>query len=346
MLAGDWVPDETHKIDFANLPRIASEHAVVSDVIKLGGKRVHQHNYLAWHDGLFWVMWSDGPGKSNGYGQVPHHDLAGQVVSYATSKDGLNWSKVKQLSSTPEEGFGWIARDFWIRDGELLALASRYKAPAYANPGLQLHAFSLESMAPTKWKHHGLVFDNTLNNFAPKKLPSGEWMMSRRDWKRNVYTLFGGVNSFDKWECVPLINYRGSKLAAEEPFWWVLPDKRLAAMFRDNNRGGYLYRAFSSDNGRNWSKPIQTNFPDATSKFFGVRLNDGRYALVSNANPKKRDPMVLSISNDGIVFNKMFYLTGGRHVDYPHMIEHDGFLYIALATAKQTVEVYKVGVDF
>jgi hypothetical protein len=36
---------------------------------------------------------------------------------------------------------------------------------------------------------------------------------------------------------------------------------------------------------------------------------------------------------------------GGRIVDYPHVIEHKGALYVAFATAKQTVEVLKVDVS-
>ena len=71
-------------------------------------------------------------------------------------------------------------------------------------------------------------------------------------------------------------------------------------------------------------------------------MKDGRYVLVSNPNPRQRDPMTISISDDGLVFTKMGYLAGGRHVDYPHVIEHDGYLFVALATAKQTVEVFKV----
>jgi hypothetical protein len=38
----------------------------------------------------------------------------------------------------------------------------------------------------------------------------------------------------------------------------------------------------------------------------------------------------------------MLYLVGGRHIDYPHVIEHDGSLFIAFAGGKQTVEVLKV----
>ena len=86
---------------------------------------------------------------------------------------------------------------------------------------------------------------------------------------------------------------------------------------------------------------MQTNFPDATSKFRGLRLADGRYVLVSNANPKQRDPLVISVSRDGLVFDQMGWLVGGRHVDYPHMIEHYGHLLMAFATDKMTVEVLK-----
>ena len=52
--------------------------------------------------------------------------------------------------------------------------------------------------------------------------------------------------------------------------------------------------------------------------------------------------MTIAVSDDGLVFTTMGYLAGGRHVDYPHVIEHEGALYVAFATAKQTVEVMRV----
>jgi hypothetical protein len=67
--------------------------------------------------------------------------------------------------------------------------------------------------------------------------------------------------------------------------------------------------------------------------------------MVSNSNPRKRDPLTLAISEDGVVFTKLFWLIGGRHVDYPHIIEHDGHLLIAFSGAKQTMEVMKVSLD-
>lgn len=117
-----------------------------------------------------------------------------------------------------------------------------------------------------------------------------------------------------------------SELNAEEPFWWELPDRNLMALFRDNRKSGYLYRSFYVDRGRSWTKPIRTNFPDASSKINGIRLKDGRYILVSNPNPVKRDPLALSISSDGMVFSGMGYLVGGHRVDHPHVLEHEDFL--------------------
>lgn len=349
MLAGAWVPDDPHTIDFDRLRRVRSRHAVVSDVRASHG--VNQHNYLTYFGGRFWVMWSDGPGVE---------DRVGQRVKFATSQDGLEWSNASYVTPAPPDsdrdsayygtrsplGFRWIARGFWQRDGQLLALASLDEAGKFFGPGLQLHAFRLDRQRRL-WTALGAIVENAINNFPPKKLPDGQWMMSRRshDYKEvGVQFLVGGRERIDQWTSFPVLG-SSNELSAEEPFWWLLPDNNLMALFRDNRRSGYLYRSFSIDNGRNWTKPVQTDFPDATSKVHGLQLSDGRYVLVSNANPRQRDPLVISISNDGLVFHKMNYLIGGRRVDYPHAIEHNGHLLIAFSGGKQTIEVLKVNLS-
>jgi hypothetical protein len=280
-------------------------------------------------------------------------------VKYATSPDGLSWSKPDFLTSYPEEsgpesehyntrtekGKRWISRGFWQRDGELLALASLDEAAGFFGPSLELWAYKWNG-ASNSWEEKGVVYKNAINNFPPKLLPSGEWLMSRRayDYKESgIEFLLGGIKGFDQWESYPVTGST-AEMDPEEPYWWVLPDgKNLMALFRDNRKSGYLYRAFSIDNGRTWSNPVRTNFPDARSKFNGLRLNDGRYVLVSNPHPERRDPLTLAISDDGMVFSKMGYLTGGRHIDYPHVIEQDGHLLIAFAgSVKQKIEVLKV----
>jgi hypothetical protein len=81
--------------------------------------------------------------------------------------------------------------------------------------------------------------------------------------------------------------------------------------------------------------------------------------MASNTNPKGRYPLCLSISPDGLVFTHLFRLPipeelteiewakGSRpgepqSVQYPHVLEYDGALYVAYSRKKQTVEVVKV----
>jgi hypothetical protein len=347
MLRGSWVPADPRQIDFERLPRVPVQHIVVSDVHATKG--VNQHNYLVHHEGRFWCMWSDGPAVE---------DRVGQVVKFATSSDGLNWSAPEFMTPYPPnsgpdspiyntrkpEGFRYISRGFWVRNGELLALVSLDEAAGFFGPSLELRAFRWNKSA-RKWEDGGLVHRNAINNFPPQKLPTGEWGMSRRTYDyatKGVQFLIGGIRALDQWESVPVVHETEPTLKAEEPIWWTLPDRSLMALFRDNGRSGYLFRAFSSDAGRTWSTPVQTDFPDARSKLHGFRLRDGRYVLVSNANPKRRDPLTLALSDDGMVFDRLYYVVGGRHVDYPHVMEHDGYLYIAHSGGKQSVEIERV----
>ncbi|MEZ6099935.1 MAG: FAD-dependent oxidoreductase [Pirellulaceae bacterium] len=255
----------------------------------------------------------------------------------------MNWTELADLSGPPRsEGFGWIARGFWKRDGELLALASHFNAPGYDGLGLSLEAFRWDGV---KWVAYGTVLDDSMNNFPPKRLPTGEWMMTRRDHKRQVSVMIGGTKAFDDWHIHPLAAYNGNG-RPEEPYWYLLPDgKTIVGLIRDNEGSKFLLRTFSRNNGQTWSDIHRTNFPDATSKFFVHRTSRGYYAMVSNSNPRQRDPLTLAISQDGLLFTKLLWLIGGRHVDYPHMIEHEGHLLLAFSGAKQTMEVMKVSLD-
>ncbi|MBG86821.1 MAG: hypothetical protein CMO80_07970 [Verrucomicrobiales bacterium] len=350
MLSGEWVPTDVDQIDYRRLPRVPGKNVIISDVRDRAGTWVHQHAYLAHFDGRYWAMWSDGPGlprpgatPKQHRNIVPGHDRPDTRISYATSKDGLHWSKPMDLSGPPRiKGFGWIARGLWVRDGELLALGSHFNAPGYPGEGLSLEAFRWDGK---KWVAHGTVLDDSLNNFPPKQLPTGEWMMTRRDHQRQVSVMIGGVDGFNAWRISPLASYNGNG-RPEEPYWYVLPDeKNIVGLIRDNGRSQRLLRTCSRDNGRTWSKMERTNFPDATSKFFVHRTSRGYYVMVSNSNPRKRDPLTLAVSADGLVFTKLFWLIGDRHIDYPHIIEHDERLMIAFSGAKQTMEVMRVALD-
>lgn len=336
---GGVVTDPT-AIDYGALPRIEGQHAVVcpmTDALKF-----QLHNYLLHHENKYWCMFSHGPVVE---------DVPTQFVSYATSDDGLKWSAAKPLTPIPAEPYAYIARGLWLRDGELLALAAHYRGKgAFGdNKELQLQAFGWDSKAGV-WKLKAKLYQDAINNFAPQRLAGGEWMMTRRDSKFNVSMLAGGVSALDDWQSFPVVKRSEVPgFSPDEPFWWQLPDGRLHALFRDNGDSGRLYQAFSVDSGRTWLRPAISNFPNARSKCYPLRLSTGAWAMISNANPARgRRELHLSLSQDGVTFTKMAQLVipnaGAATLQYPHAIEHDGHLLIAFSRDKHQTEVLRVPV--
>jgi len=352
--------EDATKIEYENLPVLDGEHALVTN-----GDRKWQfrlHNYLAYFDGRFWCIWSHGP---------VIEDNPTQHVRYATSVDGVTWSEpLAVMTPSSRDGFRYIARGLWKRDGKLIAIASHDEAlnekgkVHFFGKSLQLLAFEWNPNR-RRFEKLGVMFDDAINNFPPQKLPGGEWAMMRRDHRRRISMLRGGIDSPLDWKASPVTAYvSGDGFRPEEPYWWKLPDERLLGLFRDNGGSHRFYRAVSTDGGHSWSVPEKTNFPDATSKFFGLRTSRGSYVLVSNANPEARNPLCLSTSDDGLTFTRMArlpipeklsggkFVTGSRYgstkyesFQYPHVIEHDGRLLIAFSRKKQTVEVVSVTLD-
>lgn len=354
---------EVAQIDFARLPVLRGEHAVVSKADSPWGFRLH--NYLAFHEGRFWCMWSHGTARE---------DLPLQHVRYATSADGLTWSEARELAGPSlKEDWRYIARGFWVRDGRLLALASHdevYDATTgrkrLFGPGLELRAWEW-SAATMTWRDAGVVAQDAINNFPPRKEPGRDvWLMILRDHRRAVYGLVGGVTAISDWTRVELANaQKAAGFSPEEPEWWPLADGRLLGLYRDNSGSMRLFRAVSADGGRTWSPPEKTNFPDATAKFYALRTSRGFYVLVSNANPAKpaqRIPLCLATSDNGVTFTRLAALpipalpedrpldaNGkrilGRGYQYPHVIEQGEAVFVAYSRNKESIEVVRVSLD-
>lgn len=347
-------------IDFENLPVVDGAHSVVSK----GDAKWHYrlHTYLVFFEDRYWCMWSHGPIVE---------DKPTQHIGYATSQDGLNWTEPKVLVGPSDlEGFRHIARGFWLRgDGKLRALASHDEAlkdgkTHFFGESLDLRSYLWDPPSQS-WQLEGIVFDDTINNFPPKQLPNRAWMMTRRDSSRTVSFLIGGQSSIEDWEVVPYsIKDRPDGMQPEEPYWYEISGGSLVALSRDNSRSGWLLRSYSTDEGRSWTAPIRTNFPDATSKFNVLKVSRGFYVLVNNANPARRNPLCISVSRDGLVFSSLHKLPIPSSIDgvvwetgssysstqydsyqYPHVIEQDGNLLIAFSRKKQTAEVLKIPLD-
>ncbi|MFZ5833653.1 MAG: exo-alpha-sialidase [Planctomycetota bacterium] len=356
-------------VDYESLPRLTGEHAVVNSVacspgfapgekLTMGTMRLNLHNYLARFDDRFWCIWSDGPRVE---------DWPTQEIKYATSADGLTWSEAQSVTGTPDEPYAYIARGLWIRDGELLALGAHYKGKGAfgVDKELQLRAFVWDPAGRT-WKPRGTVFDDAINNFPPQKLPSGEWIMTRRDAGFNVTMLIGGRERLDDWQAFPVVRHDDvSGFRPDEPIFWRQPDDSLNALFRDNGGSQRLFQATSHDLGKTWSTPRITNFPNARSKLFSIATSRGYRVLVLNANPKAgRRQLHLSVSPDGARFTRLALLdiptpeaprgfesiwtkfeNGTASLQYPHVIEHNNCLWIALSRCKVQTEVFRVSLN-
>jgi hypothetical protein len=93
---------------------------------------------------------------------------------------------------------------------------------------------------------------------------------------------------------------------------------------------------------------VHTNYPDATSKNFAMRLSNGEFVLLNNPNQKKRDPLAISVSQDGWTFEQPRALRAGQQMEdptktwtfqYPHAMEHNGSLWVAYSINKRDIEV-------
>lgn len=360
------------KIDYAKLPTIRGRHAVISPAMlkaKSAGKakpgmgdlRFQLHNYLVHHKGRFWCIWSDGP---------PVEDEPTQEIRYAISRDGLTWSKPKSVTGTPQAPYAFIARGLWVRDGKLLALAAHFKGKGAfgVNKELELRAYAWDA-GKRAWRFQTKIYDNAINNFPPQKLPTGDWILTRRDARFNVSVLIGGRKSLSDWKPYPVVGVREIKrFRPDEPIFWPLADqKTLFALYRDNSGSGRLFHSTSPDLGRTWGKPVMTNFPNATSKLFSMKTSRGYRVLVLNANPKRgRRELHLAISSDGRRFTRLARLiiptppqtatvstvslrkkfqSGIASLQYPHVIERDGYLWIAFSRNKKQTEVLRVSLD-
>jgi hypothetical protein len=313
------------------------------------------HSYLAFFDGRFWAMWSS---------SKIHEEDPDQHVKFATSTDGHTWSEARVLAPDPDGPSGparWIARGFFVYQGKLNALAASVATADYHGrrrglvvwKDLRLMRFEWDG---THWSQRGIVADGCMNNFPPARIAS-RWMMACRDEKMRLFVALNAKDPFaPSWDKQMIAADPPFNLM-DEPSFYEGPDHTVHLIIRDNSHSGYLIHAVSRDGGSTFSKPVLTNYPDAGSKNFVGRLSDKRFFLINNPNPKQRDPLAVSISEDGWTYHAMRIVRAGAapprfnqrpgvrgSFQYPHAIEHGGSVWVAYSTNKEDIEITELPV--
>lgn len=120
------------------------------------------------------------------------------------------------------------------------------------------------------------------------------------------------------------------------------------------------YAAFSFDDGRTWTKPTRTSFPDSTARSNAGRLPDGQYYVINNplAMPPGRGGrtmLAISLSRDGLHFDRFAVLRfvpppqrypgkakSGTGFQYPHSAVIGEHLWVIYSVNKEDMEVARI----
>ena len=130
------------------------------------------------------------------------------------------------------------------------------------------------------------------------------------------------------WTVVHPAPPNGPELDAIQPAILVHPNHRLQALGR--TRAGYVFEAWSLDDGRHWGPLTLTQFPNPNSGIDAVTLQDGRHLLVYNHDSQARTPLNLAVSDDGRSWSKLLELeTAPGEYSYPAVIQaRDGLVHV------------------
>ncbi len=304
--------------------------------------QLNLQNYIAYYDGVFFVIWSLG---------LLDEGQSGQRVYYSTSVDGETWATASPLTAAPPSGWRYTSRGLWKRNGMLYALYALDEEGSGFGNGLELRASVWNG---SEWVDDQLIADNTINNFEPIMLPDGNWAFGRRDSNFDASFVKGDI---DDWTIYPIANTADFNL--DEPVL-TLVGGTLVCTYRANDSAedNRLVRAFSFDLGETWTEATKTNFPDSRSKHHILRLSTGRYALCSNARYNlNRDKLTIALSDDGMRFDDVRMLRGEATTpqwsmsearagyQYPHAIEVDGNLYIVYSRNKEDIQISRVAIS-
>lgn len=329
-------PDQ---IDWAKLPTFKGQTSVVARGVQNESAFMH-HPFIVVFDGKIFGKWNDG---------YVGEDFAGQRVRYATSTDGKTWNEPDDLTGRhPRRRY--TACGFWLRDGEMFALAALRDASDAGPSGEEplLLAFKYDRKTGRFGERHVIAKDFFAQNI-PMRTPAGDWLILGKggvgSWGP-MKSAKGGVKAIDDWTIRDLPG--AGKL--EEAEWYTLPNGHLVSHFRTRTPKRMM-RSYSTDSGVTWADPIVTNFPESGARHHGLKLSNDLYAFLVNPSVNVRIPFSIALSKDGLLYDRIANvraeITKARHVGraksagyhYMRGYEHDGKLYTIYSVNKEDVEV-------
>lgn len=305
--------------------------------------------------GSLYCMWQSSP---------DHEDSPDTWVAYSRSDDnGMTWTKPMVLSPTIDNGYctsgGWIATpdtlvafiNVWPESVEPTGGFTRYML---SNDGVEWTAPADVLMADGT-RMEGVIEQDmrivrsgrmmTAAHFQPGLKVCPVYTASRlgtEGWTKGVF------NATDK----------GKQSRELEPSLYQKANGNIVMIFRDQNSTYHKIAAESDDDGVTWTDPVMTTMPDARTKQSAGNLPDGTAYMAGNpVTNKHRIPLVLTLSDDGEVFDRAYLLREGgesmpevkynghykrKSYSYPKSMVADGYLYVAYTLNKQDVQFTRI----
>jgi len=324
----------------------------------------NHHASITHFKNLFIAIWSDG---------MIDEDKPGQRVLFAVSKDFFHWSTPQVLANPGVYKNDTLnvltAAGFHQFNDTIVAYYGEY-SPHKTNT----HLWAKTSPDGEHWSNAINMHVSVNPNHGPEKIASGRLIISGNF----TFPYTDDYRGLSGWTMSSF--YSDSLYNEDNPATFYAPAERnnlpplcegsffqtddgsIHMLLRVTGKGwkGKLWLTESKDNGAHWSMPVETKFTDNDSKFHFGHLPDRRFyyaGIPDILHHYARTPLVLSISNDGKLFDKNYIIAdepytlkkeglwkGGQY-GYPHTMIYKGYMYVIVSRMKEAIEVIRFNLN-
>lgn len=331
------------------------------------------HPYLCRFNGRFIALFSNG---------ATHEDDAGQHAAISYSTDFKTWTKPERLEVTGDHRSVDTACGLFVYGDTLYVYVGTYFYDKAHTQDSGVRVFEDKGHENTRLyvltSKDGIHFSTPIDtglkmvpNMTPKLMKNGEvvicgnfLMPVNKNFAcdPNAWEIYGldTKQVVDDSETFYEVSERlGIETVVCECDLFERGDGKYVSLFRSQKKEffGYLYASESKDL-RTWSLPEKTAFTNDTSKFSVGRLKDGRFFYIGNpVVGGGRNPLVLSLSDDGENFDEHFVLGEEKTpikyrgfakfgaYGYPYAFEEDGYFYVIYSINKEDVGACRVKIS-
>ena len=337
------------------------------------------HPAIGFFDGRFYATWSNG---------FIHEDYYGQRVMYATAENFAHWSEPQILADPPASRHCskpaiLTAAGMHVAQGRLVAYYGLYDIihdefryidgqdhPENLCTGDGASLWARTTTDGANWTEAANLNCPVIPNLGPQRLRSGRLVISGNTmfpytddgsgltgWTpTGIYPPEMAEGMVDEPLTFEEVSRRaGWPVSLHEGAFFQTEDGAITMMLRSSE--SRLWVTHSQDDGATWTTPAPTNFTDNVTKMHFGRWPDGRFYYVGCPDPElryARPRFVLSLSNDGVVFDRSYVLAdepytlqfAGRYKNgvygYGHtMLHSDGYLYVIYSICKEQIAVLR-----